>query len=716
MKKHIYRLLTITMLFCALFTYKVFAAERLQTTLRYDGKDHAYDQLAIELYVNGTRLTDLPMEPILLGTRTYVPAREVFESMGATVDWNSDLQQVYIAYNNQMLMLQIGSRTMKVDSIAVELEVAPMIVNNKTMVPVSLVASALQFDVTADWTPTRRHVFINSPVICILPTAPPVATTPPTATAPPQTATDNLATDVSTTMIAAKSFAETNITGITMPQAGAPQVYTINASSEISRVEKLLLHDNRLVLDIYNANITMTERTIELSGNPVLASIRAAQNQTSPEKVTRVVFDLSTSVPFSVSISDDRRSIFVTLNAKINLNAIGKVGFASDGKTDTITIEGATAPAVSFFTLTNPNRLVLDIPMSQIDAAQEFLTNGRFVRGVRAAQYEAGKVRVVLDLQANAECKLSTNGNRTIVTLSEPTYRNIHYDTEKQMIVIGKSSATLRAADIVQLDEYNKYQYTFTLPGDFSTNFGYGEFVVNDRLISSFVIQNANGATQIVVKEATVLAFAVTEDAENIYLRAMLPSEKYGKIVVIDPGHGGGAPGTSGYGVVEKDVNLSIALKLIALLEADGRIKVYSTRLEDVNPSLSERPKFANIVGDLFVSIHNNAVENRPNISGTETFYYPHANDAEIGLTSKEVAEIMQKHLVQELGTIDRGAKHGNLQVLRETTIPATLVEIGFLTNPEESAKLATSEYQDKAARALFNGIIEVFEKYTPAR
>ena len=127
------------------------------------------------------------------------------------------------------------------------------------------------------------------------------------------------------------------------------------------------------------------------------------------------------------------------------------------------------------------------------------------------------------------------------------------------------------------------------------------------------------------------------------------------------------------------------------LFQADGRVKVYTSRFEDVNPSLSERPKFANIVGDLFVSIHNNAVENRPNISGMETFYYPHANDAEIGLTSKEVAEIMQKHLVQELGTIDRGAKHGNLQVLRETTIPATLVEIGFLTNSEESAKLASS-------------------------
>jgi len=701
-KKHFLRLFAMTALFCALFAFQATASNRLQTTLRYNGTTVAYDQISIELYVNGTRLTNLPMEPVLIGTRTYVPVREVFESMGATVVWNGDLKQVYIAYGNDMLMLELGNRVMKLNSASIEMEVAPIAINDKTMVPVSFVASALQFEVTADWAATHRHVFINAPNTVVPPAGSP-------------------AVDISTVALTAAPHPTTTITGVTLPPAntGAAEAYTITAAGPISRVEKILLADNRLILDIYNAEFTGSETAYPVTASPYANGLRAAQNQLVPEKITRVVFDLADSVRYAVALSADRQSINVTLGADVRptLNPVSDISFVSDGTADILTISGQnSAPAASVFTLTSPNRLVIDLPMSELASTQEFFVNGMFAERVHAVQYDANTARITLNLIADAKYSVTTSGNRTIVTLTAPTYRNIGYDTAKNLIVVNKAQTGLRASDIEHLDEYLQTRYTFTFPGDFTSQLGHGTYAVNNSLVNSFTIQNVNGKTQIVVNGARILAFDVTEDASNIYIRPMLPSEKYSKIVIIDPGHGGGHPGTIANGLVEKDLNLDIALKLIALLEADGRIKVYATRLSDVNPSLAERAIFANGLGDVFVSIHNNAAAGVPNANGTETYYYAHANDAELGLSSKDVAAIMQKHLLNELGSTDRKIKSSALQVLRETTIPAVLVEVGFLTNRAESEKLATAEYRAKAAQALYKGIIEVFDGYTPAR
>ena len=711
MKKRICGWLTFVLLFCLLTPHRVSAMELLKMELRVDGRTFMHEQYAMDLFVNGQPLTDLPMEPVLLNSRTYVPVREVFESMGAVVDWNSDRQQVYIGYGDTLIMLQIGSTTMQVGSQSFTIEVPPLLINNKTMVPVRFAAEALSFIVTTDWTAEHRHIFIDAPQ-----SQPPTATPAPT---PPPVKWDSAglteSVDMSSQVIPAMRYPETSVTAVQTPAAGAAQVYTILASSEISRVEKMLLYDDRLVIDIYNATIGMRERAIEIAGNPILAGIRAAQNQVTPEKITRVVFDILSPTAFSVAIAPDRRSISVVLGTEVRTNEVS-AWFTTDGVSDYLILEGQnSAPAASLFTLTGNDRLVVDIPASAIAENAGMSVPGQFAYRLRTGQFEGSTARVVLDLFAAAAYNVSTEGNRTVVQLVSSTVRNVEYSTADSFITIDKASTGLRAADIAHLDEYNQYRYTFTLPGDYSASLGHGEYTVNDGMISSFTIRNLNGMTQIVVKESRVLAFDVTEDANSIYIRAMLPREKYERIVVIDPGHGAQDPGTSGFGMTEKEVNLDVALKLITLLESDGRVKVYSTRVEDVYPTLSERAKFANEIGDLFVSIHHNAVENRPTISGTETHYYAHSNDATAGITCKAVAAIMQKHTLT-LGFKDRKLFSSNFQVLRETTIPAVLLECGYLTNQEENSVIATQDYRIRAAIAIYEGILEVFSNYRPAR
>ncbi|HHV95456.1 MAG TPA: N-acetylmuramoyl-L-alanine amidase [Clostridiaceae bacterium] len=179
-----------------------------------------------------------------------------------------------------------------------------------------------------------------------------------------------------------------------------------------------------------------------------------------------------------------------------------------------------------------------------------------------------------------------------------------------------------------------------------------------------------------------------------------------GKIVVIDPGHGGYETGAVHGGIKEKDLNLDIALRLEKLLKNEGII-VYMTRKDDRYVNLYSRSGLANSVNaDMLVSIHNNA--DWYNTSGTMTLYYPETAMKRNGITSKDLAAIIQKEVSSYLGTKNIGIiSRTNLAVLRTSKVPAVIVEVGYMTNKNELKKLSTAEYRQKAAEAIRNGILK---------
>ncbi|MGE6669516.1 N-acetylmuramoyl-L-alanine amidase [Paenibacillus xylanexedens] len=174
------------------------------------------------------------------------------------------------------------------------------------------------------------------------------------------------------------------------------------------------------------------------------------------------------------------------------------------------------------------------------------------------------------------------------------------------------------------------------------------------------------------------------------------------KIVVIDPGHGGSDPGTISFTKKpEKIFALALGLKVQALLEKEPDIELIMTRETDIYPTRSERVKLANdLKADVFVSIHGNSVTAAPQVSGTETYYYQRED-------SKELATIIHKNLIKALGFKDRGVKNGNYQVIRETTMSAVLLEIGFLSNKSEEEAMMSETNLNKAAQAIVDGIKE---------
>lgn len=180
--------------------------------------------------------------------------------------------------------------------------------------------------------------------------------------------------------------------------------------------------------------------------------------------------------------------------------------------------------------------------------------------------------------------------------------------------------------------------------------------------------------------------------------------------ICIDAGHGYNK--TTGLGDVgavngsrrEADVTLIVAKKVTNRLRNAG-YKVVMTRNDDRALTLQRRCDVSNDYGaDLFVSIHaNSSADKTPH--GIETF---HAKVCQA--TSKRLATNIQSELVKVTGARDRGVKSENFYVLRNTKAPATLVELGFISNDDECAKLFETSYQDKLAHGIVKGITETLK------
>ncbi len=174
--------------------------------------------------------------------------------------------------------------------------------------------------------------------------------------------------------------------------------------------------------------------------------------------------------------------------------------------------------------------------------------------------------------------------------------------------------------------------------------------------------------------------------------------------IVIDPGHGGDDPGTIGIdGTREKDIVLPISLDVAEILRKQD-IDVVMTRDTDNFISLEGRTDLANdINAALFVSIHANAINlSRPDVNGLETYYYQ---------SGRRLAELIHWSVFNGVEIQDRGIRRARFYVLRHSTMPAVLVEVGFLTGAEDAARLKDPNHRQRMAESIARGIVEYIKQ-----
>jgi N-acetylmuramoyl-L-alanine amidase len=356
-----------------------------------------------------------------------------------------------------------------------------------------------------------------------------------------------------------------------------------------------------------------------------------------------------------------------------------------------------------------------------------------------------------------------TSGGRAARVLGEPRYA-VHSEGYTRVAVDVPAGVTFELAVegdnfIVLFEAARAEPYALTPDGPQLTSLGYAE-VGGDALAliaSTTYALDPSGRGFTVGRlpaegggETLYIDFSPEHRGERVAALSELPRRELAavqrpadvrKTVVIDPGHGGHDPGAVSDYVVEKELVLSVGLKLRELLEARG-IAVQMTRDDDTYVELEDRASFAvPSEHNLFVSLHANSTETA-GAEGIETWVFGEPQDdslielavlenggGDLGRERTEqaqaeaasidgdllreenlaystvLAQRVQHDLVGSTGSANRGVRKNYFLVIREARVPAVLVELGFINHPTEGPKLADPDYQEQLARSLADGI-----------
>lgn len=256
--------------------------------LYYDGKWHNYTEPPIFLKVEGKDI-NASMPPITFGEFSLVPAREVFEALGAEVIWDGDSQTVKILYEGNNILLTIDKSTAKVNGEDKSLVLAPKIINDKTMVPTRFVSEQLGFNI--EWAGSESTIYISRK---------------------PQ--------NISVTDI--KFIANPNgITQVSYNGTKTVQVQ-INANSQIEDYSTMTLQSPyRLVIDVKNSVLNVSKYNIPVSRDGI-SQIRTSQYSVEPN-ITRIVIDFEKLLKYNLYLSSDKRQITVDIAVPVTQNTGG---------------------------------------------------------------------------------------------------------------------------------------------------------------------------------------------------------------------------------------------------------------------------------------------------------------------------------------------------------------------------------------------------------
>lgn len=230
-----------------------------------------------------------------------------------------------------------------------------------------------------------------------------------------------------------------------------------------------------------------------------------------------------------------------------------------------------------------------------------------------------------------------------------------------------------------------------------------------DTLLSLAVEENGK-EEKLVLEFNTVYEITVTEDDEFLYLALMRPYERYDRILVIDAGHGGMDPGTSGGGSTEAAINLEVTRYVREILDERDDIKVYYTRVDDTLPDLSTRVEFANALhADMLISVHCN---HSPvsSVNGLEVLYSKLQENG--SFTSRYLAELCMEEVSAATGLRQNALteRSSNLHLMKYCTMPCALIEFGYMSNRRDLERIVTEKTQRSCAEAICRVIDKAYD------
>lgn len=458
----------------------------------------------------------------------------------------------------------------------------------------------------------------------------------------------------------------------------------------------LLTDPARLVIDLQGLDTGHADMPLTGNNNNVK---QVRLNQNTPDTV-RVVVDLTDLLGYTVNIDESKQQVTVRLNHALRTV---KTDFAKQSGTIQVHVPRETEYEIS--RLTDPERLVIDLFDTTIirGVLEEIVVDNEGpIEDIRVEQSAPDRSRIVLELARNLDIAPDAHNEWLTFHIGKRIGSVGYAMVPDTGFVLHIDGAQLDEPQVMYLGDPDRL--VIDVPGAVLAHNLMDALITADVAWRIRIGQHPDMVRLVVdLKSSVEYAIIRLPDVQGFMVAALLPSLA-GKTIFLDPGHGGSDPGTLGrkLGLAEKDVVLDIAFRLQKLLHDAGAQAVLSRESDTLIP-LERRPQMAHEAGaDAFLSIHANASTSNAKASGTETYVYSGSTNPE----NARLATAVLRHLVNSTGLVNRGVKRANFAVLRHAKLPATLVEIAFLSNEQEEQLLAESWFREEIAQGLFNGVV----------
>ncbi len=705
---------------------KICAASGLK--IQIGSKTINYKEAQI-IYRFNSKDVDMDSTPgIIINNIAFASYTDLFKNgLGAACTYDSKTKKIVITKYDKTVTLTLNSKQAEVNGKTVTLEEAPCEVKykdagkTKMLVPAKIVAEALgytykwnsnkgiatvayngweEYYIDGKWTKytgTKGKVVFNGENVSV--------------SSMPAIIKNN------TVLIQAKKIFSNTL--------GADYEYTSNGTEK-----KLILKQNGITLEFIMGSKTAKINGINTEMSTEARIIKNKKNGKSyvmvPAKfvITNLGYSyLWDSKNKNVEITTRSAGTYFTWNSENVIenpqspytNFIKSVICSTDESGERLDITG-TNKIVSEISMNDDRSMIYidianaltDIP----DTTEKISDNGSKIKSVSIATTKEGGIRVSLKVTVGVEYYVSTiDENFTIYFISSDI-------TEAYELSLTKPEG-VEVGSIKDTDKYWNKRFVLTIPGDYVEFYKKNPIKKNSTLVKSVAVSlNSAGNTTITVTTTRLQGYRIDFSDNQILIKIDEPKKIYKNIVVLDPGHGGVDPGATSNGINEKDIVYSILYTYGKKYfnAKTSTVKAYWTRVNDTKIELNDRAAFAESVGaDCFISLHMNSASSTA--KGTEVYYSTTNNKVtDCGLSSEKLAGYFQQNIVDNLSTYNRGVKTAQFVVIKKNTVPAILVELGFITNTADREKFTNAKYQKKTAKLFYDSIVGIFKKYPTKR
>lgn len=724
-KKNCFNRLMAAFLICILLAGLLPATAQAATlTIKYNGKKTSYTGSQTKITLDGKNI-DLKGTPgIILNNTNMVSFTDVFRSgLKADTSYDSSTGKLAISYYNNTIEMTKGSKTAYVNGKKKTMDVAPMAVyfysvkKTKIYVPAGFVAEALGFSYT--WNNSLKTGQITSPHIIYI-DGEWVAYTGIKG----KVTYNNKKINVSTCPSIIKS--NTALLSAAMVfKKGLGADYSYDSKTKQIRIFQ---NNVEIIMEKGSREATVNGVKHTLATAPRVIKVKATGKSYVMVPGEFVASSLGYSYKWNsstgTSMITKKNEIFFqhswdgdAIGVSLEANMINTLKAQTNNMFDQLIIDTRyeVTPVITQ-DLAN-SCFYIDIPdiYSGMDAIQEVISNGNYITEVLLTP---GESSVRLTVYVKPDCGYYTMTSGTTMTLVICDSGNVN--TTYQMKI--PTDFDISFQDIQTEDHYESNYFNIIIPGDVTAYFEAEPIVFNSEVVLDVTYTvNADGNTVIKVKTYELSGFKLQEGDGFIGVTIGSPSEIYKNIVVLDAGHGGNDPGAMNGSAKEKNLTLSIIYDAAEKYfnSPDSQIKAYWTRKDDTKIELNDRAAFADKVeADFFISLHMNSATSKA-AKGMEVLYASKNKNYLEGVSSKTIAKHYADYLIETLGMTGRNyttVDRPNLIVLYKNTVPAILIELGFISNASDYKKIADSKFQDATAKAIYDATVALFEDYPTGR